>query len=179
MTVRFEMISVVIPVGPEDSSESVKASFTGAYEVLEVRGGKIAEARNLGASRAKGDTLLFTECDMDLRGLDVSKLMGDFDIGSALFETPVATDVLHMQMQNWWAATNNPWMMIGGFMWMRRYVWEALKGFRDTWWDDVEFANRAFWRGFKFGHFPTKVVHKRGLSARFPYFETKFLWGVP
>lgn len=173
------MISIVIPVGAGDSPESVKATFTGADEVIEVREGSIPQAQNLGASKAKGDTLLFTECDMDLCGLNVQSLQGPFEIGGALIDTLVPGDKLHMMGQNYFAQTGSPWMMIGGFMWMKKYVWELLGGFRDTWWNDVEFASRAFWRGFRFGYFAYRVVHTRPLSPRFPYPEVKYFWGVP
>jgi len=176
------LISVIIPVGPQDSPDFVTSTFKGADEIIVEREGTWSEAQNKSARRAKGDTLLFVDADMGLGGIDVSKLNGPCEIASALYVSPWAVapwDVFHNNLQNFSAQIGSPWMLIGGFMWMKKYVWQSLGGFRETWWPDIEFAHRAFLSGFKFGYFPIRIVHTRPFSPRFPYLETKFIWGLP
>lgn len=178
------MISVIIPVSPNDSDSFVRSTFKGADEILVGRDGTWSEAQNMNAAKAKEDILLFIDADMDLLGTDVSKLDGPFEIASALYNSPkelsqLPFETFHNNLQNFSAKWGSPWMLIGGFMWMKKYVWQRVGGFRETWWPDVEFASRAYLLGFKFGFFDIKIVHTRPYSPRFPYIETRWIWGVP
>ena len=174
-------MSVIIPLAKEDEYNRI---IFGAGEVLKISEGSIASARNLGAARAKFHELLFLDADMHLpANLDLSTLSSfGFDIATAEYRVSEESDFLLESWQNFWAEACCPLAMFGGFIYVRKDVFNEIGGFRDCVGEDIEFAWRAWHLGFQIGKFPFQVLHSRpfhwksfvGVLPKLPE-----IWGVP
>jgi glycosyltransferase involved in cell wall biosynthesis len=173
-------VSVIIP---EWGGEKYPYEIRGAAEVIHVGEGPASYARNLGARRARHDELLFLDADMALPpDLDLSTLAGyGFDMATAYFRTD-PWDALLGIGQNLLASVGHPMSFFGGFMYMKRYVFDDLGGFREVPAEDTEFAHRAWSRGWKISVFPFEVVHTRPFhwkNAVGPLLTEEGVWGLP
>ncbi len=174
-------VSVIIPVAEGDSYYH---ELKGAGEVLKISEGSISAARNLGAARAKFDDLLFLDSDMILpQDLDLSTLASfDFDIATAEYRVSEPSHGLLQSWQNFWADAGCPLAMFGGFIYVRKDVFNEIGGFRDCVGEDIEFAWRAWLLGYRIEKFPFQVLHSRpfhwksfvGVLPKLPE-----IWGVP
>jgi GT2 family glycosyltransferase len=174
-------ISVIIPLSQKDE---YSRRIQGAGEVLKINEGSIASARNLGAGRAKFDELLFLDADMLLpENLDLSTLDSfGFDIATAEYRVSEMSDYLLQSWQNFWADSGCPLAMFGGFIYVRKDIFNEIGGFRDCVGEDIEFAWRAWHLGFRIEKFPYQILHSR------PFHWKSFvgvlpklseIWGVP
>lgn len=168
------MISVIIPLAKGDSAEKVKKTFYNADEVLEITQGSHAQAKNIGAKRAKGDYLLFIDCDMDLQNLDLRKVedyakVHDYDLATCFFHTELGLDYPNVWIQNFNALMLNPSAFLGGFMLVKKEIFKDLGGFMNIYMEDIEFAWRAFLNGKKLGRLPFVVKHTRNFKSPFEW----------
>lgn len=105
-----------------------------------------------------------------------------FDIATAEYRVSEASDYLLQSWQNFWADVGCPLAMFGGFIYVKKDVFNEIGGFRDCVGEDIEFAWRAWHRGFRIEKFPFQVLHSRsfhwksfvGTMPALPQ-----LWGVP
>jgi GT2 family glycosyltransferase len=174
-------ISVIIPLSQKDE---YRGRIQGAGEVLKINEGSIASARNLGAARAKFNELLFLDADMLLpENLDLSTLDSfGFAIATAEYRVSEMSEYLLQSWQNFWAEAGCPLAMFGGFIYVRKDVFNEIGGFRDCVGEDIEFAWRAWHLGFRIEKFPFLVLHSRpfhwksfvGVLPKLPE-----IWGVP
>jgi len=176
-------VSVVIPVSPNDSDlvEKTVSTFKGYDEIIKVKGGTIAEARNFGAEKARSPYLLFLDCDIDLKNLDVSILPSyDYDVGIALYDTSHIPDYLNILNQNFWATIHTPLASIGGFIYCKKSVWEKIK-FRNVYIEDIDFASRAYFAGYKVRTFPVKIIHTRPFTPFYTWLQNSINkgWNPP
>ena len=163
-------------MGPRDE---FKKTFIGEGEIILEPRGSIAEARNLGARKTKGDPLLFLDSDMNLGGVDLSRIsLRGLDFATAWYDARKTADWPWCWYQNLTAVSNSPEAFYGGFVLVRRRAFEALRGFKNTPREDVEFAWRAFWKGFKLGAIPMKVVHMKPFNHRTAAQMLPIGWGV-
>jgi GT2 family glycosyltransferase len=174
-------VSVVIPMTKEDSYDNV---IKGAGEVLKITDGSIAAARNLGAARARFDEFLFLDVDMILPDdLDLSSLSSfGFDIATAEYRVLEPSNYLLQSWQNFWADAGCPLAMFGGFIYVKKEVFNHIGGFRDCVGEDIEFAWRAWHLGYRIEKFPFGVLHSRpfhwkSLVGVLPTLPE--IWGVP
>jgi glycosyltransferase involved in cell wall biosynthesis len=164
--------------------DSCNLELKGAGEVIKIREGSISSARNLGAARSKFDELLFLDADMVLPDtLDLSTLSSfGFDIATAEYRVSELSDYLLQSWQNFWAEAGCPLAMFGGFIYVRKDVFNEIGGFRDCVGEDIEFAWRAWHLGYRIEKFPFRVLHSRpfhwkslvGVLPKLPQ-----IWGVP
>lgn len=159
-------VSVIIPIGHNDSADRVKTTFTGADEIIEEKEGSIAQAKNTGGLRAKGDWVCFADCDMDLMNMDLKQVVEEaekngLDLYTAYYNTDILTDYPKIWIQNTGAALGIATGFLGGFMLMKRNVFDELNGFQDIYMEDIDFALRALLNGFKIGVLPYSVKHTR------------------
>lgn len=168
-SLMHQPVTVIIPIRKGERTPC-RDTFKGAAEVLTVVGGSVAKARNAGGERAKSDYLLFADSDMDLHGLDVSLLPSyGFDIGSAHYDTGNPWDLPTVWHQNLNAFFNLPGACIGGFIFIRKEVFEKLDGFKDQYMEDVELATRGWMTGWKVESFPFLVTHTRPFTGVIPW----------
>jgi len=161
------LVSVIVPLSDQDS---FTPTFKNAEEVIVVREGwSPGEARNIGAGRAKGSILLFVDADMDLNGLDISSLNGPWDLATAFYSTDSEWDRYMVELRNLTLLSSSPLCFWGGFIWVKKAVFDRLKGFRLMEWEDIDFAIRAWLSGFKLGFFNITVRHTRPFKFRLPF----------
>lgn len=180
-------VSIIIPAGPKDleDAKALASTIKGAGEIiLGTEGRSPAEARNLAARRARFDELLFLDADMALpEGLNVSRLSTyGYDLATAFYRT-LPIDGMMEYLQNLGAAIGSPTSYIGGFMYVKRFIFDQLGGFRELYAEDTEFATRAWWSGYQVSTFPFEVHHERPFKWSHivgpTVTEEGRLWGVP
>jgi len=175
------MISVVIIARPNEEIKTI-GTFKGYDELIIVR--KKAHpsiCRNFGGSKTKGDVILFLDSDMDLLGVNVKELEREFkenkyDLATAWYDTVVPRDRFIVNLRNTVLSIYPvPLGFWGGFMMVRKEVWEGVK-FKEVFWEDVNFAVRVWLRGYRLGVLNTRVVHLRKFKDWVsPYFTQVFI----
>ena len=162
------MLTVFIPASSDDVEEAKALARTlKAPEVLiETDGSSIAECRNIGASKALGDELLFLDSDVILPdGPDLSTLSAyGWEMATCYFFSDEGSgpfDPIVMLYQNWMAELGLPAGFFGGYMFMKRRVFDRVGGFRNVPGEDVEFAHRAWLLGIRIGTHPFRAIHPR------------------
>lgn len=139
--------------------------------------GDVSDARNLGASIAKGEYFLFLDADQFLWSPDA---VGELLEHLKTDQPDIATGPI---MQSWGA--RNGWSdlrevyrtvvptLSGGYTLIRRAAFERLGGFRTRatslfTWEDVDLDLRARLAGYKIRMLPFHLVHRRPFNFRLP-----------
>jgi len=166
-------VTVVVPLA---EGEVFRKSFTGEADVIVVRGGSHSYAKNVGGYAAKTRWILFLDSDIDLMGLDLGVAVRlaeerGLDLATGFYETSYSEDAWNILVQNFHAALNSPIGCLGGFQLVRKRVFEALGGFKHMYSEDIEFANRAWFLGYRVGSIPVRVKHTRRFTPALRWVE--------
>jgi glycosyltransferase involved in cell wall biosynthesis len=183
-------LSVVIPSSQKDYRNALRQQVfclsRGAAEAKVITEGRsIAEARNIGIARTYGDEILILDADMILpANIDLSSLSSyNYDLATAWYETVEPLDNLVIMYQNFMTAIGSPLGVFGGFMYFKRKVFRDVGPFREMPGEDIEWATRAWLRGWKVKHFDFVVKHGREFhwaNAIGPIVNEKGeIWGLP
>ena len=157
------VVSVIIPIRKGDT---YAFSIQGAGEVLQITEGTRSYARNLGAKQARYDELLFLDADMDISHIDLSQCNSyAYDIATAYFITPHMEDLPTTFTQNFNALFGSPLSYYGGFMYMRKPVFDKVGPFAERFMEDVDYSTRASVMGYRINAFPFWIVHTRRFSG--------------
>jgi hypothetical protein len=148
------MISVIVPARPGERPDL--SHLTGYDEVIiETCAGGAGHARNVGASKAKGDLLVFIDTDSVVRGDLRSLDMTQHDFWTAGWFSPRANTLYTVVGCHWSNAIPRIFrypFTIGPFFVVRASAFHEVGGMRlDVLFDDLDLGRRLFNAGYKFG----------------------------
>jgi hypothetical protein len=178
-------VSVIIPIR---RGESYNFDIFGAGEVLQISEGTRSEARNIGASQAQYNELLFLDNDMDISNINLQELDAfNYQIATIYYRTAYdnifasENDISAIVYQNIFATIGSPAAYWGGFMYVRKTTFQKIGPFQERFMEDIEFATRAILKGYYINVFPFTALHTRrfsGPSAKIATQPENWGWGL-